>query len=243
MRRAPALLAFVVMLGLGSDVVARKVNVTPWFEYSKEGPLIDIPHVFVSRPYQEIVRVRVGGQWRQVIDSQSNVAFHGLDPTPFDGGHAVLVRDGDPKIFREGVLEPVELQSPTCAWPEVSQDRRHLLCIYRLNEHGIASRSNETVTALGVDLRDAKGAVVRSVQVAVPKPLADAFAYGGSLIGWTSKGVAVIGGETLSQTPGEATYVALALEEPVMRELARLTKKYRSPTAAEWTKLIPGLVI
>jgi hypothetical protein len=241
-RGAGLLVAFALTLGVAREALAAKV--TPWLEYTKSAPLIDIPHVFLSSPYVEIVRARIGGTWREVLKAEGNVGFHGLDPTVLDAGRSVLIRYGfDVLIFHEGSEEPSKLPWKTCPQPEVSQDRRNLLCFFAEDLSGDSEHSGVHVARVRMDRRDSKGVLVDSVTVLVPQNLADAFPYGGMLIGWTAKGIPVLDLEIFHHEDAAATTcIALALEEPLARELARRDVRFGCPRAAEWAKLIPGLV-
>jgi hypothetical protein len=236
-----ALVAFAFAVGIAPEAHAKKV--TPWFEYEQSAPRIDIPHVFSSSAYVEIVRVRVAGKWREVLKAEGRVYFQQLDPTAFEGGHAVFIRrGGGVRIYHEGSETPTELPYDECPRPEVSPDGRALLCFFPEDAKGDWRHSDVRVVRVRMERRDSRGALLDSLSVPVPEAFVDGFRLGATLIGWTAKGTIVIEAMLFAAEAGKSTFVVLALEPPAARELARRGPQGKSPSAPEWAKLIPGLV-
>jgi hypothetical protein len=232
------LLALILALGAAC---AKTRKVTPWLEYERHGPIIDIPHVLTSRPYTEIVRVRLGGQWREVLRSEGLSGFHELDPTVFDDGRAVLVRrTGSVTIFREGKEMAMPLDWNACPAPEVTLDRRLLACFFMEDASGDWRRIERRVVRVRTQLRDASGDVLDSSVVRIPEALSEALRPGEAFIGWTAQGAAVLEVRLFAEG-GKNTCVALALEPTGARELARVGPQSSCPSAAEWGRRIPGL--
>jgi hypothetical protein len=236
--RRALLLLFCLTLGAACD---RTRKVTPWLEYERRRPVIDIPHVLTSRPYTEIVRVRLGGQWREVLRSEGLSGFHELDPTALDDGRAVLVRrTGSSLIFREGVELPAWLDSSVCPWPEVTLDRRLLACFFLEDASGDWRHAGRRLVRARTELRDARADVLDSAIVRIPEALSETLRPGESFIGWTAQGTAVLEVRLFAEG-AKSTCVALALEPTGARELARVGPQSSCPSAADWAERIPGL--
>jgi hypothetical protein len=240
MARVPARSAVVLVftLAFGSACGARVKKVTPWLEYERNGPLIDIPHVITTRPYTEIVRVRLGDQWRELLRGESPTGFQ-FQPTVFDDGHAVLVRRMlTISMFREGSESLTTIEWSRCPWPELTEDRRLLSCF--LFEHASGGREGPLVRAR-TQLRDSRGEILDTNSASLPEALLSRFGHPGGLVGWTAQGTPVFEWD-LFDGAGKSTYVALALEPPVARELARVESQGRPPAYSEWARRIPGFV-
>ncbi|HVU52827.1 MAG TPA: hypothetical protein VHL80_19230, partial [Polyangia bacterium] len=185
-RRAVAL-AFT--LALASACGSRTRKVTPWLEYERKGPLVDIPHVVSSGPYTEIVRVRSGGQWREALRSEGLSGFHELDPTVLDDGRTVLIRrTGSTLLFREGAEAPRMLDASVCPRPEVTQDRRLLACFFLEDASGDWRRNERRIVRVRTQLRDPEGELLDSAVVRIPDALSGTLRPGERLIGWAAQG-------------------------------------------------------
>jgi hypothetical protein len=90
--------------------------------------------------------------------------------------------------------------------------------------------------------RDPEGEPLDNLPVPLPAGLEVKILFGTELVGWTANGTSVSTLNLYNEQPRNQTCVALALETPLARELARREAQSFCPKPAEWAKVLPGVV-
>lgn len=177
-------LLVVLLFAVVGCQCSEDVELTPWFEVHYGRPMLDLPHMLQTGPYESEARIRLDGNWEVV--SRSGRSLYAV---PLDGGSKVLVqvRYGDWRIFSEGQREPESLSSELC--PEhayVSPDGQRIICS--------ESPSHLTSKRMWVRALDTAGQRLFESDVEFPGPEDNAIAWV-QLVGFLSEGVPVFATE------------------------------------------------
>jgi hypothetical protein len=221
-------------------------RITPWVEYQQSAPFIDAPHLLMIGSYKAKVRIKRGMLWHTVYDEtgRSSGAVWNR-PTPFDGGHAILL-DVYPHlmIYREGVELPAYLPREDCLLRYWSPDRRAVVCM----TFGFAKVGARThIASVQLNFHDSTGKAVGRVSGVIPPELDGHFNHSRVsdpvLLGYDSAGFPVLGTPMYADPVMRYLCAAVVIGRGGLREVER--KVMNAPgvcprEAKEWAVVRSG---